>query len=70
MEPETPRGGAIAWWLSAVAAIVTAFSLAYIAHNDLGLTREEIRTPSLAAAAIIGLLLATDYFGRRFRKLK
>ena len=67
MEPQHKQ---IPLWSAAVAAIVTALILDYIAYDDLGLTRQEIRTPSLAAAGIIGLLLVTDYFGKRFRKPK
>jgi hypothetical protein len=58
----------IPWESATVAAIVTASMLAYVAHDDLGLTRQEIRTPSLIAAGIIGLLLATDHFGKKLRK--
>jgi len=56
------------WESALVAAIVAASMLAYVAHDDLGLTRQEIRTPSLIAAGIIGLLLATDYFGKKLSK--
>jgi hypothetical protein len=70
MEPQDPQGFAISWWFAAVAAIVTASMLAYVAHDDLGLTRQEIRTPSLIVAAIIGLLVVTEYFGKRLRKPK
>jgi hypothetical protein len=70
MEPQDPQEFAISWWFAAVAAIVTAFMLAYVAHDDFGLTRQEIRTPSLIAAAIIGLLVVTEYFGKRLRKPK
>jgi hypothetical protein len=48
---------------SGAAAVVAAFMLA-IAHYGLGLSRQEIRTPAVIAAAIIGLLLATEYFGK------
>jgi hypothetical protein len=60
----------IAILLSAAAggAIVAAFSLGYIAHYDFGLSRQEIRTPALRAAAIIALLLAVEFFGRKLSK--
>jgi putative flippase GtrA len=61
---------AISRWFAVVTAIVTACMLAYVAHDDLGFTRQEIRTPSLIAAAIIGLVVATEYFGKRLRKPK
>jgi hypothetical protein len=52
--------------LAAVVAIVTAFIPEYIAHDDFGFAREDIRTPSLIAAVIIGLLLSAAYvFGRQ-----
>ena len=70
MEPHDPDGFAMSRWFAAVAAIITAFMLAYVAHDDFGLTRQEIRTPSLIAAAIIGVLVATEYFGKRLRKPK
>jgi hypothetical protein len=58
----------IPWESATVAAIVAASMLAYVAHDDLGLTRQEIRTPSLIAAGIIGLVVATEYFGKKLRK--
>jgi hypothetical protein len=67
MKPEQ-RAILIPWESAAVAAIVAASMLAYVAHDDLGFTRQEIRTPSLIAAGIIGLLLATDHFGNKLRK--
>ena len=69
MEPEE-RKISISWWSAAGAAIVTAYLLGYIAHDDLGLTRQEIRTPALLAATIIGLLLAMNHFGKKLRKPK
>jgi hypothetical protein len=51
-------------------AIVTALSLGYIAHFELGFSRQEIRTPAVIAAAVIALLLAVEYFGTRLRKPK
>jgi predicted membrane protein len=55
---------------SGVAAIVAASLMGYIAHYELGLSRQEIRTPAVIAAAIIGLLLVTEYFGKKFAKPK
>ena len=70
METQDPQGIAISRSFAIAAAIATACLLAYVAHDDFGLTRQEIRTPSLIAAAIIGLLVATEYFGKRLRKPK
>ena len=57
-------------WLAAVGAIVTALSVGYIAHYDLGFSRQEIRTQAVICAVIIGLLMATAYFGKKLRKPK
>jgi hypothetical protein len=70
MEPQDPQEFAISWWFAGGTAVATASMLAYVAHDDFGLTRQEIRTPSLIAAAIIGLLVVTEYFGKRLRKPK
>jgi hypothetical protein len=48
----------------------TALSLAYIARYDFGLSREEIRTPAVAAAVVIAMLMAVEFFGKRLRKPK
>jgi tetrahydromethanopterin S-methyltransferase subunit C len=52
------------------AAAMVAFWLGYIAHYDLGFSRQEIRTPAVIAAGVIALLLAVEYFGTRLRKSK
>ena len=69
-QPQDPQESAISWWFAGGTAVATASMLAYVAHDDLGLTRQEIRTPSLIVAAIIGLLVVTEYFGKRLRKPK
>jgi uncharacterized membrane protein YeaQ/YmgE (transglycosylase-associated protein family) len=58
------------WWLAVVGAMVTAFLTGYIAHYDLGFSQQEIRTPAVIGAAVIGLLVATEYFGKKLRKHK
>jgi hypothetical protein len=65
-----PSEFAIFRWLAAVGAIVTALSVGYIAHYDLGFSRQEIRTQAVIGAAVIGLLIATEYFGKKLRKPK
>jgi hypothetical protein len=65
-----PSEIAILRWLAAVGAIVTASSVAYIAHYDLGFSRQEIRTQAVIGAAIVGLLVATEHFGKKLRKPK
>jgi hypothetical protein len=44
--------------------------MGYIAHYEFGFSRQEIRTPAVVGAAVIGLLVATDYFGKKLRKPK
>ena len=64
--PET----AISRWLAAVGAFVTALSVGYIAHYDLGFSRQEIRTKAIIGAVIIGVLVTIEYLGKRLRKPK
>ena len=56
--------------MSVITAAFTALSLAYIAHYNFGLSRQEIRTSALAAAAIIAMLMAVEFFGKKLRKPK
>ena len=65
-----PSETAILRWLAAVGAVVTALSVEYIAHYDLGYSRQEIRTQAVIGAAIIGLLVTTEYLGKKLRKPK
>jgi hypothetical protein len=65
-----PTENAIMRWLAAAGAIVTAFSGGYVAHYEFGFSRQEIRTPAVIGAAVIGLLVATEYFGKKLRKPK
>jgi hypothetical protein len=51
-------------------AVTTALMLAYIAHYDFGLSREEIRTAALVAAAVIAALVVIEFFGRELRRPK
>jgi hypothetical protein len=68
MEPILAR---ISAFISIVgAAAMAAFWLGYVAHNNLGISRQEIRTPALIAAGFIAALLATEYFGKKLRKPK
>jgi hypothetical protein len=65
-----PSETAILRWLAAVGAIVTALSVEYIAHYDLGFSRQEIRTQAVIGAVIIGLLMAIEYLGKKLRNPK
>ena len=49
-------------------AAFTAVMLAYIAHYDFGLSREEIRTFAVIAAAVGVALVVIEYFGKKLRK--
>ena len=67
---ETTVGGVLSFLMSVVIAAITALSMAYIAHYDFGLSREEIRTPALVGAGIIAVLVAVEFFGKKLRKAK
>ena len=56
--------------MAATTAAITALSLAHIAHYDFGLSRQEIRTPAVVAAAVIAALVAVEFFGKKLRKPK
>jgi hypothetical protein len=56
--------------MAVCAAAFTALWLAYIAHYDLGLSRQEIRTPAVAAAVVIATLMVIEFFGKKWRKPK
>ena len=53
-------------------APLAAAMIGYTAHYNFGLTRQEIRTPALVGAIIIGVVIVTltaiDFFHRRLRK--
>lgn len=57
-------------WFAAVGAIVTAFTFGYVAHYDFGISGQEIRLLAVAAAAVIGLLLAIEFLGKGLLKSK
>jgi hypothetical protein len=62
-----PRS-AISYWIAAVGSIATALALEYIAHSEFGFTFPDIRDAALLCSSILGLLLATEYFGEKLRK--
>jgi hypothetical protein len=63
-------GRVLIFVMAASTAIATARTLAYIAHYDFGLSRQEIRTPAVVGAAVIAVLVAIEFFGKKLRKLK
>jgi hypothetical protein len=52
----------------AVAAVVAAFTVAHIAHDDWGFARQTIRSQALLFAAVLGGLLVITLFASRFGK--
>ena len=56
--------------MAAFTAGAAALSLAYIAHYDFGLSRQDIRTAAVCGAAVIGALVAVEFFGKKLRKAK
>jgi hypothetical protein len=65
---ETTVDRVLTYVTAAFAAGLAALSLAYVAHYDLGLSREEIRTPAVIGAAVIAVLVAVEFFGKKLRK--
>jgi hypothetical protein len=65
---ETTVDRVLSYLMLGITAITTALSLAYIAHYDFGLSREEIRTPAVVGAAAIAVLVAVEFFGKKLRK--
>jgi hypothetical protein len=53
--------------MSGAVAVMAAGTVGYIAHYDFGFSREEIRTPALIGAVVIGVLLAVEHFGKKLR---
>jgi hypothetical protein len=54
--------------LAAGSAALAAFALGQVAHDDLGLSRMEIRYSALIATALIAMCLATGLFRRNSHK--
>jgi hypothetical protein len=65
---ETTVGRVLGVLMAAVAATGTA--LGYIAHHDLGLSHEGIRTSAVSVAALIVMLMVIEFFGKKLRKPK
>jgi hypothetical protein len=65
---EMSVGRVLAFLTSVVSAVLTALSLAYIANYDFGLSRQDIRIPAVAGAAVIAVLVAVEFFGKKLRK--
>ena len=67
---ETPVDRVLTYLIAATTAATTALSSAYISHYAFGLSRQEIRTLAVAAAAVIAMLVAVEFFGKKLRKPK
>jgi hypothetical protein len=65
---ETTVGKLLGTIMSVALAVAAALTVAYVAQYDFGFSRQEIRTPAMAAAIVIGALLAVEYFGKKLRK--
>jgi hypothetical protein len=67
---ETTVGRVLAFLMAVITAAMAALTLAYIAHYDFGLSRQAIRTPAVAAASVIAMLMVIEFVGRKLRKPK
>jgi hypothetical protein len=65
---ETKVDRVLSYLMLGATAVTTALSLAYIAHYDFGLSRQEIRTPAVVGAAVIAVLVAVEFCGKKLRK--
>ena len=65
---ETTGDRVLDYVMAAFTASAAALSLAYIAHYDFGLSREEIRTFAVVGAAVVAVLVAVEFFGKKLRK--
>jgi hypothetical protein len=65
---ETTVDRVLAYVMAAFTASAAALSLAYIAYYDFGLSRQEIRTAAVVGAAVIAVLVAVEFFGKKLRK--
>jgi hypothetical protein len=67
---ENRLGFVITFAVVAGSAALAAFTLGYVAHYDIGLSRTEIRHSALIATALIAMLLATESVRRYWHKPK
>ena len=54
--------------LSVATAVTAAHTAGYTARYDFGFAPQQIRTQAGTVAIVIGLLLAIDHYGKKFRK--
>jgi hypothetical protein len=67
---EKPVDRVVSLVMATGTATGAALSLAYIAHYDFGLSREEIRGVAMVGAGVIAGLVAIEFFGEKLRKPK
>jgi hypothetical protein len=67
---ETTIGRVLSAMIATSIAIVVSLTLAYIAHEDFGLSPQAIRIPAVIGAVVIAALVAIEFFGKKLRKLK
>jgi hypothetical protein len=56
--------------MAASTATTAALTLAYVAHYDFGLSRQQIRTPAVVAACVIAVVVAIEFFRKKLRRPK
>jgi hypothetical protein len=67
---ETTIGIVLRYMMAAGTATTSALTLAYVAHYDFGLSRQQIRTPAVVAAGITAMVMAIEFFGKKLRRSK
>jgi hypothetical protein len=64
---ETVVSRFLTYVMAAGTATTAALTLAYVAHYDFGLSRQQIRTPAMVASGVIALVVAIEFFGKKLR---
>ena len=67
---ETTIGRVLTYVMAAGTATTAALTLAYVAHYDFGLSRQQIRTPAVVAAGVIAMVVGIEFFGKKWRRRK
>jgi hypothetical protein len=67
---ETTVSRVLTYVMAASTATTAALTLAYVAHYDFGLSRQQIRTPAVVAACVIAVVVAMEFFGKKLRRPK
>jgi hypothetical protein len=67
---ETTVSRVLTYVMAAGTATTAALTLAYVAHYDFGLSRQQIRTPAVVAACVIAVVVAIEFFRKKLRRPK